>query len=477
MTGNPSGGRVLVVVPSEVDLSEGTDSTSTDATGGPDGIDAATDRSGDFLRGGRASASSGGDDASTGADGDGAGVERTGGDGAPRNRTDDETDRRPGDEPKREDVVRELKRRLSAEVVVRCPQTTIEYVEELGPTIDCVVVLWENRPLIDRLISECALPTIVFEPPVIGRIDEIVDGDDPVAELLEVVRIEIRHDRVQNDLQESNARLTALSHYAEDITACETVEAVVERTVEATTDALAFDYCVVLLAEGDLLVPRASTLPEPPASPCSRSEGIAGRTLARGESEIVPDMQTDPDAIPEHDELHAVLSVPIDDRGVIQVVSAERDAFDDRDREFVEILAGYTREALQRIEREVTLREERDRLHAFFGELPTPAIYVERRDGTVIVEEANRTYADQISEIESGQPLSEIALDRSELDYYERAFESGSVTNGSVERERADGEVQRVALSVVPVSPPTTHECAYGLYIDEVTTRALESFQ
>ncbi|WP_336022077.1 GAF domain-containing protein [Halobellus salinisoli] len=478
MTGDPVGGRVLVVMPPNSDHPD--EATNYDAAdgGSEDGevSDATTHRQGEFIRGSRQRAPSDRNAEPTGRD-ENREYER---EGRPkRNGAEGSTS---GEQPSADDwdpahVVAELKRRLSADVIVRCPDTTIEYVEELGPTLDCVVVLHENRPLIDTLISECTVPVIVFEPPVIGRIDEIVDGEDPVEELLEVVQTEIRNDHVQNDLQESNARLTALSHYAEDITACETVDAVVERTVEATIDALAFDYCVVLLIDGSLLVPRASTLPDPPASPCEVSEGIAGRTLARGKSEIVPDMQTDPDAIPEHDELHAVLSVPITERGVIQVVSEERDAFDDRDREFVEILAGYTREALERIEREVTLRKERDRLHAFFGDLPTPAVYVERRDGETLVEEANRAYSNQIREITPGKPLAEIVQNDAELEHYERAFETGTVTNGSVERERADDETQRFALTVVPVSPPTASECAYGLYIDERTTKTLESFQ
>lgn len=467
MTRNPAGGRVLVVVPSGCEHLDGTGRGDARAsTDDGDGSDAAAGRSDDFVRGARQREMSGWETPPT-----------ENGDSDEERDESDDTASGPVDDYDSAQVVERLKERLPAEVVVRCPETAIEYVDELGPTLDCVVVISENRRLINTLITECAVPTIVFEPPVIGRIDGIVHGNDPVEELLEVVEVEIQNDHIQNDLQESNARLTALSHYAEDITACETVDAVAKRTVEATIDALAFDYCVLLLVEGELLVPRASTLPEPPASPCGVTEGIAGRTLKRGVSEFVPDMQSDPDALPEHDELHAVLSVPIADRGVIQVVSEDRDAFDDQDREFVEILAGYTREALQRIEREVTLRKERDRLHAFFGDLPTPAVFVERRDGEAIVEEVNRTYAEQISETAPGTPLAEFVRDDAELDHYECAFETGTMTNGSVERERPNGEIQRFALSVVPVSPPTAHECAYGIYVDEQTTKTLESFQ
>ena len=488
MTGDPAGGRVLVVVPAMTDGLETADSRSEDdvtaesdveesRTREDDSGDGTGDRSGPFLRGGSSSfdPEGEGDDDETSETEPSGGTDRT----EPLDRADSTAaeEEEAGRSCDPEEVLAVLDEELGAEVVVRCGETATEYVSELGPTLDCVVVLGDDRRLIEALIEEGSVTTIVCEPPVIGRIDKAVVGEDSIEELIARIRVELQKDHTRNDLRESNARLTALSHYAEDITACETVDAVTRRTVEATIDALAFDYCVLFLVEGEMLVPQASTLPEPAASPCGVSEGIAGRTLARGESEIVPDMQSDPDALPEHDELHAVLSVPIADRGVIQVVSEERDAFDDQDREFVEILAGYTREALQRIEREVTLRKERDRLHAFFGDLPTPAVFVERRDGEAVVEEVNHTYADQIGEPAHGTPLTEFAQDNAEVEHYERAFETGTVANGSVERVRPTGEKQRFALSVVPVSPPTAYECAYGIYVDEQTTKTLESFQ
>ncbi|WP_144901728.1 GAF domain-containing protein [Halobellus captivus] len=505
MTGDPTGGRVLVVVPSEwVQPSGGEpgvqeerepthgDGESTQgergSTTGTGGTDSDASNVDDFCRGGSSAPKP---------------SERT----HPQERSDESSDRRYADEsdyqrhtdengdrrhtgrgsadsdgPLRDScdpsrVISELEERLSVDVVMRCTETAIEYVEELGPTLECVVVLVDDRQLLHALVAAGSVPTIVCQPPIVGRIDEGATEADSIETLIEYVQAEIQRECVENDLQESNARLTALSHYAEDITACETVEAVVERTVEATIDALAFDYCVVLLAEDTLLVPRASTLPDPPASPCGVSEGIAGRTLARGKSEIVPDMQTDPDAIPEHDELHAVLSVPIADHGVIQVVSSDYDAFDDRDREFVEILAGYTREALERIGREVTLRRERDRLHAFFSDFPSPAIYVERRGGVTVVEEANHAYSEHFGGLEPGQQLADVVQTDAEFEQYQHAFDTGTVSTGSAERTTTNGGTETFALRIIPVSRPTVHECAYGIYVGDRTTKAFESVQ
>lgn len=479
MTGAHAGGRVLVVVPGDVEAEgekwAGSDDPDTDGRSGgkstPDGDrdgDAGSEPTGEpFLRGSEVADQDHGESGSRPDGRDDIGEERPGEadpHGSPRSERSDGFERpRWGRDCNPETVVSELDRRLSADVVSRSGETAIEYVEELGPTLDCVVVLGDDRPLIHELVRGGSVPMVVYEPPLVGAVDGTVT--DTLEEFIERVQTEIRADQAQSELQESNARLTTLSHYAEDITACETVEEVLRRTVEATTDALAFDHCVVLLVEDGMLVPQASTLPEPKVSATHVSEGIAGRTLATGDSEIVPDMQSDPDAVPEHENLHAVVSVPIGSRGVIQIASGSRDAFDERDLEFVEILAGYTREALERIEREVTLREERDRLHAFFGDLPAPAIYVERHDGVTSVEEANAAYGDRFGDVAAGSRLSALAVTDAEVDQYDTAFETGDVVTEIVERPIADGDTEEFVLSVVPVSPPGVKECAYGIYV------------
>jgi putative methionine-R-sulfoxide reductase with GAF domain len=453
MTGGSAGARVLVVISAD-QAAEG-DAADVDAER-TDGNGEITDPDGntEFLRGGAASDASG-KNARPGSNG---GTE-TG-----NNPVESGSPVDPDGPVDPSSIASELASRLSAEVVVRCGETATEYVEELGPTIDCVVVLDEEiDPLCDLLRTE-PVPLVVYNPPILAVVEGNVPEGDVLDALTARVEAEIRTDRTRSKLRESNARLTALSHYAEDITACETVDAVMERTIEATTDALAFEFCVVLLIEGDRLVSRASTLPDPELSPIHVEEGIAGRTLRRGESEIVDDMQRDDDAIVEHDDLHAVLSVPIDDCGVMQVVSDRRGAFDERDREFVEILAGYTREALERIEREVTLREERDRLHAFFDVLPAPSICVEQPDGVPRVADVNAAYSEQFGDVDGGSLLSDVIPTEAELDRYETAFGTGETSTGTVQRPAAGEFSDEFTLTLVPASPPGSPECVYGIY-------------
>ncbi|SMP32695.1 GAF domain-containing protein [Halobellus salinus] len=421
MTDDPVGGRVLVVSPSEPG-----------------------DRSddGSFVRGGDA----------PGTDAGGAGSADGG--GSPDRGSDPDT------------VAAGIADRLPVEVVLRDERTAGEYLEELGPTIDCVVVLGSNTGPLGCLPDDVSIPAVVCERPVAGAGGAEGATGIPVAAVAARVRAVVRETRWRSDLQDQNTRLTALSRYAGDITGCETVDAVLDRTVAAVTDALAFDHCVVLFPDGDRLVPRASALPDPELRHIGVTEGVAGRTLSTGEAEIVADVQSDPDAVINHDDLHALLSVPIGSRGVLQIASRARNAFDERDEEFTEILAGYTREALARLEREVTLRAERDRLHALYAAIPVPVVCVERHEKETTVVEANSAYEEVFPGNPTGQSLSTAVPTEAERGRYEAALNGEGESQGSVIR-RVGSREEPVALAVIPVTPPDGSHYAFGVYRTE----------
>ena len=453
MTEDPVGGRVLVVAPSEPEdgsgdgsFVRGGDASGTDA-GGPGSADGA---------GGPA------------ADGEDSTSDREGSDRTPRNTDEQPGGSSEGEEPHErgsdpDTIAAGIDDRLPVEVVLKDERTAGEYLDELGPTIDCVVVLGSDTGPLGCLPDDVSIPAVVCERPVVET-DEAGEATTiPVAAVAERVRAVVRETRRRSDLRDQNIRLTALSRYARDIAGCETVDAVLDRTVAAVTDALAFDYCVILLPDGDRLVPQASALPDPELRHIGVTEGIAGRTLSSGEAEIVADMQSDPDAVVDHDDLHALLSVPIGARGVLQIASRARDAFDERDKEFGEILAGYTREALARLEREVSLRAERDRLHAFYMAVPVPVICVERREGETTVVEVNDAYEEVFPGSPAGQSLSTAVPTETERDRYEAALDGEGTSRGSVRRRVGSGE-ETLALTVIPVTPPGGSHYAFGVY-------------
>ncbi len=468
VTGDPVGGRVLVVAP----CGSGPDSDGGSFVRGGDASGIDSDGNGSAAADGHTVPEDGSEDGAPVGDGEsnGSGVDaadRTDGGSAepPGSSSEEGGGHDRGCDP--ETVADGISDRLPVDVVIRDERTAGEYLDELGPTIDCVVVLGSETGPVGDPDNDVSIPAIVCEGPIVER-----DPSQPLAldEVAGRVQAVVREARTRSDLQDQNTRLAALSRYAGDITGCKTVDAVLERTVEAATDALAFDYCVILLSEGDRLVPRASALPDPDLSPCGVDEGIAGRTLAAGEAEMVTDLQSDPDAIPEHDDLHALLSVPIGSRGVLQITSRSRDAFDERDKEFAEILSGYTREALERLEREVTLRAERDRLHGFYTAVPVPVVCVECQDGESVVADVNAAYTDRFEEHPVGRPLSDVIPTEVERERYEAALKTGTISQGTFVRTTADGSDRTMALTVIPVSPPGGPDYAFGVYRMESPT-------
>ena len=167
--------------------------------------------------------------------------------------------------------------------------------------------------------------------------------------------------------------LEGLHDAATDIEAADTVKAVCEETVETAANILDFDLCVINLEEDGLLpiVAVSDSTPPDGANPMSVEEGLVGKTYRTGESLLVNDVSNHPEANPQGP-YESAISVPIADYGVFQTVSHDRDAFDEQDLDFAELLVSHTAQALTRVhnasdlrERERELRRQNERLERF----------------------------------------------------------------------------------------------------------------
>ena len=163
------------------------------------------------------------------------------------------------------------------------------------------------------------------------------------------------------------AELTALHDIATTIQSANTVEEAAEQTVAAAADILDFHICSIEIHDDGWLVPYAVSedAPEDGARRMRADQGLAGKTFQTGESHIVEDVTADDDSDPADSTYRSGLSVPIGDHGVFQAVGTEPNFFDDGDRERAELLVSHTAGALDRIEREATLKEKNERLEAF----------------------------------------------------------------------------------------------------------------
>ena len=164
-------------------------------------------------------------------------------------------------------------------------------------------------------------------------------------------------------------RIEHLHQVAIDLTEADDEQAVYDRTVEAAEDILSFDLCVLgIVRDGRFRLGAVSEelsddgYHEPRID--SEEAGIAGRSYRDGRSILVRHVAEHPDANPA-DAYESAISVPMDEVGVIQVVAYEPDAFDERDRDLLELLATHATQAVSRIRASRDLARQNERLEEF----------------------------------------------------------------------------------------------------------------
>jgi len=158
--------------------------------------------------------------------------------------------------------------------------------------------------------------------------------------------------------------LTALHRTARNLLYEETTEGIGQRVVDDAAEILEYPLSVVYefdtdrsiltpVATSDTLDHLAGSLPEIEAT--GRSD--LGRAFVEGESIFVEDGLADEEG-PLAATLGSAAYVPLGDHGVFVVGTERRDAFSAVSRELTELLAATTEAALDREEREQTLREQ-----------------------------------------------------------------------------------------------------------------------
>jgi PAS domain S-box-containing protein len=183
----------------------------------------------------------------------------------------------------------------------------------------------------------------------------------------------------EQQLRDHTSKVTQLHEVATEIASADSREQVYQRTADGAVDVFPADVARVATADGDQLVPAASSdhssLEQ--CQPVSPTLGYAGQSRQSGEVLRLDDLTDtrsaaqsplqDGGTLPDADqaEPRALLSIPLGEYGVLQAFAYEPAAFSARDEEVAEMLATHVTTALQRIEAESTIRRERDRLEEF----------------------------------------------------------------------------------------------------------------
>ncbi|WP_222918075.1 bacterio-opsin activator domain-containing protein [Natrinema sp. SYSU A 869] len=161
--------------------------------------------------------------------------------------------------------------------------------------------------------------------------------------------------------------LTALHRTARELLYAETDHEIANSIVDDATDVLDLEASAAYLFDTDENVLRAAAtspgmerIHGPVRDHRATTDTLPGRVFVDGESRFFADVHDAPSLSNRGTDLQSAAYVPLGDHGVFVVGSPEQDAFDDVSRELTDLVAATAEAALDRVERERTLRE-RDR--------------------------------------------------------------------------------------------------------------------
>ncbi|WP_439027507.1 ATP-binding protein [Haloarchaeobius sp. DT45] len=251
-----------------------------------------------------------------------------------------------------------------------------------------------------------------------------------------------------------------------------------EHAISVAQAVLDLDACAICRLEDGELRPVATVARRlHPASFHGGGEGVAGRTIETGETQLVDDVRADADAKPTAEDYRAVLSVPLDDDGVFQAISTASDTFTPADRELAELLVTSVEHALERVRYEDAVTRERDRFAALFQNIPDAALQYTFDDGDPYIDRVNSAFVRLFGYDPNeavGESVADLLVpgtDGSEELY--AAVDAGERLEREVVRVTEDGE-HPFLLRSVPISTDGDEPTGYFIYTDIAEMKARE---
>ncbi|WP_276280548.1 response regulator [Halorussus caseinilyticus] len=376
------------------------------------------------------------------------------------------------DEPGLADLAAEYLRRIDDEMSITTATSASEGLSYLGDDdeFDCVVSDY-NMPEMNGLeFLEAvrddypSLPFILYtgkgseeiasEAISAGVTDYLQkeSGTDHYEVLANRIENAISENRAKVQLRRTGEKIEALHETAARAATCTHRTELCQLAVDAAEDILAFDICDISLCEGSHLVPAAVSKGVPSdgyywSTPVDAEDNFAARAYRQGETIRIDDLR-DHGVAPAESDYRSTLTVPIDDHGVFQAVSRDVEGFSDRDLELAELLLAHVSAALDRIQSEEQLRDERDKFAALFHNIPHAIGVGSFEDGEPVITEANPTFEEvfgwDIEDI-AGRPIDDLIVPESDsaedeaAEINERMRDGEHVSGWEVRRITADG--------------------------------------
>jgi PAS domain S-box-containing protein len=263
------------------------------------------------------------------------------------------------------------------------------FADLLGTTRDAIVgqPIWSVNPRFDRERFDAYWDSFgAGETQTAETVLERTDGETiPVQTTTTQAEIgdRVYHFGTIQDISERKRQersLSALLATTREFMEAEDQDAVAERAVETARTVLDQSTTGVWLydEDADRLSPVAATASAEElfesVPPYERGEGLTWRAFEQGEAVVYDDVQTHPARYNPDTPIRSQISLPLGSYGVMNIGSTEPAAFDDVDVSLAELLAVNLEGALERAQREDTLRDQRrelahqnERLEEFAG--------------------------------------------------------------------------------------------------------------
>ena len=264
-------------------------------------------------------------------------------------------------------------------------------------------------------------------------------------------------------------RLSALNIYSRDLNMAESIEEIYRLTLDAMQKVLGFEYADFFMIDKSVLCivdQRGYPEPFPLELPLDGSKkGICIKVVKTGNSVIVQDVRKNTDFVEGLPSVLSELAVPIrvgqETFGVLNVESKKLNAFDEKDRALLEILASHAATAISNSEYAKNLeaaateiRESQQRFERLFMDNPEAAVYT---DSSFCILNANprfiRLFGYSLDEIR-GSHINDVVVPKGKMEearaFDERARKGEAYQEDTV-RKRKDGSLVPVAFSAAPI--------------------------
>jgi len=242
----------------------------------------------------------------------------------------------------------------------------------------------------------------------------LMDKDNNIALVLCISRDISDRIEAENRLKKNKEKIEKLHDVAYELDSCRTEKDAAELIVEASETILNFDYVSLFKITDDTMESLAFSFEIEPKIKKNiySKDNYTWQTFLSGNSFLVKDIESDDRAKAGLAEFKSGISIPIEDYGVFQALSKEKNRYDHDDLELAELLISHMSQAVKRMNYETKLKQSEVKYRSIFENTGTATIII-NEDTTISLmnKEAERLVGYDKSEVEKEMSFKDFLIE------------------------------------------------------------------